>query len=219
MKIFRKLTVPLVLFSAIVAAAVFVFAVVVTFVVSAFRGVEISAWNLVTAPIARWYVFFFGVYVIHNLLPIAIAHGRTRREFLAATAGFTVVFAAAMALLAWLGFFVEGGIYALMDWRADEHGSLLAYFLMFLVWCGVGAFAAAAFDRFGPRGVFSLPIGLVLVFMTGARMPETANLPFIRNIPDLFGEGWYVVALAAWLVAFAGTWAIVRDMPIRARAM
>ncbi|MFI6095341.1 hypothetical protein ACIA8G_07315 [Lentzea sp. NPDC051213] len=218
MKIFRLLTASLVLFSAMVAAGVFVFALVVTFAVSAFRGIEISAWNLVIAQIARWYLLFVGVYVIHNVLPIAVAHGRTRREFLAATAGFTVVVAAAMALLAWLGFVVEGGLYALMDWRADEHGSLAGIFLMFLVWCGVGAFIAAAFDRFGAGGLLSVPIGLVLVVTTGVLIPGSGELPFIRTIPAVLGTGWYAVSLLAWLVALAGTWAIARDMPIRARA-
>lgn len=217
MKIFRQLTASLVLFSAMLAAGAFLFAVVVTFVVSAFRGIEISAWNVVTSQIARWYLLFLGVYVIHNMLPIAVAHGRTRREFLAAAAGFTVVCAAAMALLAWLGFLIEGGIYALMDWSARDHGTLPAYFLMFLVWCAVGAFLAAAFDRFGAGGVIALPVGVVLVVTTGVWIPGSGELPFIRNIPTMLGSGWHAVSLVAWLVAFAGTWAIARDMPIRTR--
>lgn len=217
MKIFRHLTASLVTFCAIVAACAFVFALVVTFVVSAFRDVEISAWNVVTSQIARWFMFWMGIYVIHNVLPIAVAHGRTRREFLVAATGFFVVFAAVMAAIAWFGFVVEGGIYGLMDWRADEHGSTWAYFLMFLVWTAVGAFVAAAFDRFSAGGIFSLPIGLVLVVFAGARVPGSGNLPFIRNIPVLLGAGWYLVSLAAFLLAVAGTWAIARDMPLRLR--
>jgi hypothetical protein len=155
--------------------------------------------------------------VIHNLLPIAVAHGRTRREVVVAASGFSVVLALAMTLIAWLGFLVEGGIYALMDWRADEHGTPLAYFLMFLVWCVVGMFCAAAFDRFGAGGIFSVPIGLALVVVTTAQIPGSGNLPFIRNVPVLFGSGWHVASLAAFLVALAGTWAIARDMPIHTR--
>ncbi|NKE59193.1 hypothetical protein FXN61_21190 [Lentzea sp. PSKA42] len=217
MKIFRQVTASLVAFSTIVAACVFAFVVVVTFVVSAFRGVEISAWNIVTSQIARWYLLWAGVYVIHNLLPIAVAHGRTRREFLVATSGFSVVLALAMTLVAWLGFLAEGGIYTLMDWRADEHGTPLAYFLMFLVWCTVGMFCAAAFDRFGAGGIFSVPLGLALVIVTTVRIPGSGNLPFIRNIPSLLGSGWHVMSVAAFLIALAGTWAIARDMPIRLR--
>lgn len=219
MKIFRHLTVSLVAFCVIVAAAVFAFVLVVTFVVSAFRGVEISGWNVVTSQVARWFLFGVGVYVIHNLLPIAVAHGRTRREFLLASFGFSVVLAFVMALLGWLGFVVEGGIYSLMDWQADEHGSPVAYFLMFLVWCAVGMFCAAAFDRFSLGGIFSVPVGLVLVVVTTVGIPGSGNLPFIRDIPVLLGSGRHLVSVVAFLVALAGTWAIARDMPIRPRAM
>ncbi|MET8763000.1 hypothetical protein [Lentzea sp. NPDC004782] len=217
MKIFRHLTTTLVTFCAMVAASVFAFAVAVTFVVSAFSDVEISAWNVVTSQIARWFLFWVGIYVIHNVLPIAVAHGRTRREFLVAASGFSVVLALAMAVLAWLGFLAEGGIYALMHWHADEHGTPVAYFLMFLVWCVVGMFCAAAFDRFGAAGVFSVPVGLASVIITTVRIPGSGNLPFIRNIPSLLGAGWHVASVAAFLVVLAGTWAVVRDMPVRVR--
>jgi hypothetical protein len=216
-KIFRHLTTTLVTFCAMVAATVFVFAVVVTFAVSVFSDVEISAWNVVASQIARWFLFWVGIYVIHNVLPIAVAHGRTRREFLVAVSGFSAVLALAMTVLAWLGFLAEGGIYALMDWHADEHGTPVAYFLMFLVWCVVGMFCAAAFDRFGAAGVFSVPVGLASVIVTTAGIPGSGNLPFIRNIPSLLGVGWHVASVAAFLIVLAGTWAVVREMPVRVR--
>jgi hypothetical protein len=216
-KTFRHLTASLVAFSTIVAACAFLFGVVVTFAVSAFRGVEISAWNVVTSQIARWFLFWAGIYVIHNMLPIAVAHGRTRREFLVAASGFSVVLALVMTVIEWLGFVVEGGIYSLMGWHADEHGTPLAYFLMFLVWCVVGMFVSAAFDRFGAGGIFSVPIGLALVVVTTVRIPGSGNLPFIRNIPVLLGSGWHLMSALAFVIALAGTWAIARDMPIRLR--
>jgi hypothetical protein len=216
-KIFRHLTISLLVFCAMVAAGAFAFALVVTFVVSAFRDVEISAWNVVTSQIARWFLFWIGIYVIHNLLPIAVAHGRTRREFLLAASGFTVVLALVMALLGWLGFLAEAGIYSLMDWNADEHGSPLAYFLMFLAWSAVGMFCAAAFDRFGAGGIFSVPIGLALVVTTTVAIPGSGNLPFLRDVPVLFGSGWHLVSVVAFVAALAGTWAIARDMPVRLR--
>lgn len=217
MKVFRHLTTTLVLFCAMVAAGAFALSVVVVFAVSAFGDVEISAWNVVTSQIARWFLFAVGIYVIHSLLPVAVAHGRTRREFLVAASGFSVVLAFAMTLVEWLGFVVEGGIYSLMGWNADEHGSPVAYFLMFLVWCAVGMFCAAAFDRFGAGGIFSVPIGLVLVVVTAVRIPGSGKLPFIRNVPSLLGAGWHLMSALAFVVALACTWAIVRDMPIRSR--
>lgn len=217
MKVFRHLTTTLVTYGAYVAACVFLFTLLAAFSISMFGDVVFSGWMLVTVQIARWFVLWVGVYAVHNVLPIAIAHGRTRREFLVAATGFVVVFALAMTLLAWLGFVIEGGVYDLMDWRSTGHGSPLAYFLMFLVWCGVGMFVTAAFDRWGYRAVLALPVGLVLAVVPGITMPGTGDLPFIRNAPTMLGDGWHVVSLGAWVVAMAVTWAIVRDMPVRAR--
>lgn len=217
MKVFRHLTTSLVSFGAIVAGCVFLLVLAVSFVISLFGDIVFSGWMLVTVQIARWFVLWVGVYTIHNVLPIAIAHGRTRREFLVAATGFTAVFALAVTVLTWLGFLVEGGVYDLMDWRTTPHGSPLAYFLMFLVWCGAGMFVTAAFDRWALGGVLSLPVGLALVIVPGITMPGTGDLPFIRNAPTLLGDGWHVVSLLTWVVAAGLTWAIARDMPVRAR--
>lgn len=217
MKIFRHLTTTLVSYGTIVAACVFLAAIAGTFGISVFGDIVFSGWMLVTVQIARWFVLWVGVYAIHNVLPIAIAHGHTRREFAVAATGFTAVFAPAMTLLAWLGFLVEGSVYDLMDWRSTGHGSPLAYFLMFLVWCGVGMFVTAAFDRWGYGAVLTLPVGLVLALVPGVTMPGTGDMPFIRNAPDLLGDGWHVASLGAWVIAMAVTWAIVRDIPVRLR--
>lgn len=218
MKIFRHLIATLVTYTAVVAACVFTLAVAITFAVSGFRDVEISAWNVVTSQIARWFLFWVGIYVIHNQLPIAVAHGRTRREFLVAASAFSVVLALVMTVIAWAGFLVESAIYSVMGWNADAHGTVVAYFLMFLVWCAVGMFCAAVFDRFGAAGVFSVPMGLLLVMVTTAGIPRAGSLPFIPDLPSLLGGGWQLVSVGAFLVAVAGTWVVARGMPVRVRA-
>ncbi|MET9231136.1 hypothetical protein [Lentzea sp. NPDC003310] len=219
MKIFRHLTAALGSYCALVAGGTFAFAVVLTFAVSLFRDVEISAWNVAASQVGPWFLLFIGVYMIHNALPIAVAHGRTRREFLGAASAFSVVLALLMTLAEWLGFLVEGGIYALMDWRADEHAPQLGYLLMYLVWIAVGMLCAAAFDRFGAGGVFVLPVALVLVVATRVRMPGSGNLPFLDDLPDVLGTGLHGVLAASFVVALAGTWAIARDMPVRQRTV
>jgi hypothetical protein len=217
-KIFRYLTMTMVSFSAFAAACVFLVVLAVSFVISMFGEIVFSGWMLVSVQIARWFVLCVGAYAVHNVLPIAVAHGRTRREFLVAATGFTAVFALVMAVLMWLGFLVEGSVYSLMDWRTTPHGSPLAYFLMFLVWCGVGMFVTAAFDRWGNGGgVLTLPVALALVLVPGITMPGTGDMPFVRDAPYLLGDGWHVVSLFAWVVAAAATWAIARDMPVRVR--
>ncbi|MET9629873.1 hypothetical protein ABZX92_20655 [Lentzea sp. NPDC006480] len=219
MKIFRHLTTTLVTYGAIVAACVFLMNLAVAFVISTFAEVSFSGWMLVTVQIARWFVLWVGVYTIHNVLPIAVAHGRTRREFLVAATGFTAVFALVMTLLTWLGFLVEGAVYAVMDWKSTPHGSPLAYFLMFLVWSAVGMFVTAAFDRWGYGGVLALPVGLALVLVPGVTMPGTGDMPFVRDLPLALGDGWHVVSVFAWVVAVGVTWAIGRAMPVRTKAL
>ncbi|WP_329790386.1 hypothetical protein V1227_00405 [Lentzea sp. DG1S-22] len=219
MKVFRHLTTSLVAFCALVAGGAFAFAVALTFAVSLFRDVEISAWNVAASQIGPWFLLFIGVYAIHNMLPIAVAHGRTRREFLVAASVFSVVLAVLMTAVEWLGFLVEGGIYSLMDWSADEHAAQPAYFLMYLVWFAVGMLCAAAFDRYGPGGVFVLPVAFALVVVTRVQMPGSGNLPFVEDIPVLLGPGWTAALAASFVVALAGTWAIARDMPIRTRSV
>jgi len=216
-KIFPHLTKILLSFSAMIAGGAFAFAVVLTFVVSFFRDVEISAWNVVASQIAPWFLLFVGVYAIHNVLPIAVAHGRTRREFLAGTSGLAVVLAVAGTALAWLGFLAEGAIYSLMGWNAGEHGALLAHLLMYLVWFVAGTLCAAAFGRFGAGGIAVVPVALAVVVVTRAQIPGSGNLPFIANVPGLLGPGWHLVSVVAFVVALAGTWAIARDMPVRTR--
>lgn len=218
MKIFRHLVRTLVTFCAVVAACAFVLVVVLTFVVSGFRDVTISGWNVLGSQVARWFLFWAGIYVIHNALPIAVAHGRTRREFLVAGVGFSVVLAFVMSLIVWVGFVVEGAVYSVMEWKADAHGSVAAYFLMFLVWCAVGMFCAAAFDRFGAAGVFSVPVGLGLVMVTTAGIPGSGELPFVPDLPALMGDGWYLVSVGAFVVAVVGAWVVAREMPVRVRA-
>ncbi|GHH31522.1 hypothetical protein [Lentzea cavernae] len=218
MKIFRHLALTLTAFCAMVAGGSFVFAVALTFVVSAFRDVEISAWNIVASQVGPWFLLFIGVYAIHNVLPIAVAHGRTRREFLVAASAFSVVLALVMTAVEWLGFLVEGGIYSLMGWGADERATQFAYLLMYLVWFTVGMLCAAAFDRFGGGGIFVLPVALALVVATRVQVPGSGNLPFVTSLPYLLGAGWYVALAVSFGVALAGTWAIAREMPIRVRA-
>ncbi|WP_394617697.1 hypothetical protein JNUCC0626_00960 [Lentzea sp. JNUCC 0626] len=217
MKIFRHLTTTVGLFCVLIAAGAFALAVVTPFAVDAFTRVELSSWNVVVSQIARWFLFWVGIYLIHNLLPIAVAHGRTRREFLAGASAFAVALVLVMALFGWLGFLVEGGIYSAMDWGSDEHASPWAYFLMFLVWTFVGMFCAAAFDRYGSAGVFSVPVGFVLAIVPTVRIPGSGNIPFVRNVPSLLGAGWHLASLAAFVVALGLTWAVARTMPVRTR--
>ncbi|MFD4674314.1 hypothetical protein ACFWNN_31655 [Lentzea sp. NPDC058450] len=217
MKIFHHLTRSIGLYCVEVALGAFAFCIAGTFALALFNDIGVSGWNIVMSQIVRWFLFWVGIYLVHNVLPIAVAHGRTRREFLTAASAFAVVLSLAVTALGLLGFYSEDGIYYLMGWSVDGHAEPLAFLMMFLVWCAAGMFCAAAFDRFGVAGVVAVPISLVLAAVTSARMPQSGDLPFIHEIPELLGNGWHLLSLVAFLVALAGTWAITRDAPVRTR--
>ncbi|MFD9704580.1 hypothetical protein [Lentzea sp. NPDC059081] len=218
MKTFPYLAKTLVSFSAMVAGGAFAFAVALTFVLSFFSTVEISAWNVVASHVGPWFLLWVGVYAIHNMLPIAVAHGRTRREFLIGTSLLAVVLAVVGIVIAWAGFLAEGALYSLMDWQADAHGSLVVHFLMYLVWFVTGALCAAGFDRFGAGGAFVLPAALVFIAVTRAQLPGSGDLPLFPDGPAQLGAGWYGLSAAAFVVALAGMWALARNMPVRVRS-
>lgn len=217
MKIFQALSRSLLPFLPLVGGGALVATFAVTFVVSIWHDVTLSGWNITAAQIARWFAFWIGVYLIHNLLPIAVAHGRTRREYLWQAALFAVLAGATLAVTARIGFLLETWLYQAMDWSRTTAGNgFLEYWLMFMVWIGAGAFIAAAFGRYEGGGLLAIPIGIVLILPAGSLVSGSNSLPFIGTLPST-GQAVLVTA-GAIVVAFGLAWSIARDMPIRAKA-
>jgi surface polysaccharide O-acyltransferase-like enzyme len=76
--------------------AVFAAAVVaLTFALDLRVDLDRSVWDPAVSA-ARWFALGYGVYLVNRLLPVFVAHGRTRREFAASIAVFMV--AALLAL-------------------------------------------------------------------------------------------------------------------------
>lgn len=205
--------------------------VAVTIAIAIFGSLHTSVWEQ-ASQLFRWFALFIGVYLTGTYLRLAVAHGRTRREFMAQASAFLAVYSALVAALMTLGFLVETAIYRLGGWpqtlardhlfdSPDQLGRIfVAYWLVLAVWTVVGAMIAAAFHRNGPLGVLGMAVGVLLIMPTelavgfnsvpvGSALVELARAPAPA-----------IVALcpASFAVGLALTWAIVRDMPIRPRS-
>jgi hypothetical protein len=88
--------------------------VVLTVAIHVLGTVSRSVWDP-AVTVVRWFALGYGVYLVYRLLPVLVAHGRTRREFLRSIALFVVAAGAVVAALLAAGFAVEGLLYRVMD--------------------------------------------------------------------------------------------------------
>lgn len=210
--------------------AVTALTVAVSFVADEIR---ISGWEVGT-HVVRWFVGAMGVYVTAVYLPLYVVHGRTRAEVARQMAVFGVVYAALVGLVVAVGFALEGLIYRLADWpqvlegphlyaAPDQyHLILLEHTLLFGAWMAGGALLGAAFYRSGLLGGAMIPLAVVAVAVTenvvGPRyfgplpppLLEFAGLGLDASHPALAT----VATVACIAVVTAGTWLMVRDVPI-----
>lgn len=208
-----------------------VFAMAVVTGVSFFRDIVTSGWEIASG-IVPWYAAFIGGYVLHTILPLHIAHGRTRRDFAIEAVVFGGIFTTVVALLTTAGFLIEHGVYALGGWSRgtpDNHlyASYTAYASIFaeswltvLVWTAAGAFVGASIYRSSELGWFSLAPALGMVAIAGlARVESGQPMGFILNrLPETGSSSLALTALlslASLLIGIGLTWLTIRDTPMR----
>ncbi|MGH2534682.1 MAG: hypothetical protein ACRDJW_20680 [Thermomicrobiales bacterium] len=202
--------------------------------IAIFDTVDESVWESV-AGAPPWYTAFIGGYVFHDLLPLYVAHGQTRRDFAVQATIFTVIFAAAAAVLMAVGFLLERVLYRVADWPQALSGDqlyssptdvpliLVEFWLVFLVWTAAGALIGAGFYRSNETGLFTLLPATVVIAAIGIAVgsdwgpfgalidrvvDEPGNLPLAASI---------AIGLGAFALTLATTWPLVRDIPIRTK--
>ncbi len=207
------------------------FAMATVTVVSFFRDIETSAWGIATG-IIPWYSAFIGGYVLHTVLPVHIAHGRTRRDTAIESLIFCGVFTPFVALLATLGFGVEQGVYAIAGWTRGtpddrlfsaytDYGTIFVEsWLTVLVWTSAGALVGAAFYRDKAAGWLALIPAAIMVSLVGISSGPQFMGFILDRLPSIDPSSLWVLApmaMACCLAALAMTWPIVRDVPLRNR--
>jgi hypothetical protein len=218
---------------ALLWAGFFVFVTLVTLVVSAFRPIEISGWE-VASQLPRWFVGGIGVYLTAVYLPLYIAHGYTRREFLAQAPLATAATVGVAALLMTVGYGLERVVYGLADWpqtlqqshlfaAPDQYGLILLEFLvLFSVWAAAGALCGAGFYRGPAPGLAVTPVALAMVGLAEAVLNPgffelvTAIAAGLGMQPTTVSTTTAVgIGVGAVVTGSAVTWALVRDLPVR----
>lgn len=214
-----------------VGYAIFVF--VLTFVVSLFRPIEISGWDIATQP-AAWFAFAIGCYLGWTVLQLYVTHGGTRRGFVIQMLGFVALYALLLAALFTLTFWPEAGIYALTGWShvPDDNGLyasvtdmpmvFLQALLVFEVWTIGGLFVSTAWYRSAVLGSLSIVLGLVVVSVSSFTIKEDVGpmswVGFL--LPGLTGPGPAIVAHLIMFALFAGlTWLNVRTISIHGKSV
>lgn len=92
----------------LICTAVFAGALLVlTFAIDLRATITESVWDPAVS-VVRWFALGYGVYLSNRLLPLYVAAGRTRREFLGSVAQFLVGAGAVLAALLTLGLALEG---------------------------------------------------------------------------------------------------------------
>jgi hypothetical protein len=189
-----------------------------------------SVWDP-AASFVRWFAFGYGLYFINRMLPVYLAHGRTRREFAGSMALFVLVAAAVVAALLTVGFVLEAALYRFMEWphrieperlfdAPDQYPLVfLSYWAMLVIWMTIGLLLAAGFYRSGGNELVVIVLALAMVVVTGYGI-GFSGLPFIGTVVDVADvplAGSLAIWLAGLLPGAAVTWALVRDIPIRNR--
>ena len=203
---------------------------VLTFAIDLRATIAWSVWDPAVS-IVRWFALGYGVYFVNRMLPVYVAHGRTRREFLASIALFVLVAAAMVAALLTLGLALEGVLYRAMDWSQRVEAERLfdspaqyplvfaSYWTLLVTWTTIGLLLAAGFYRSGGNELVVVVVALAMVVVTGYGIGFD-GLPFmgaVVGLAEVPPAGSLALCLAGLVPAAALLWALVRDMPIRAR--
>jgi hypothetical protein len=206
--------------------------VAITVGIAIFGEVRSSIWFNGT-QLLRWLTFGTGLWLTGVHLHIHLAHGVTRHEFLRRTNVFVVLFAGLAAALTAAGFLLEAALYRMAGWPQtisqdtlfDSAGQvgpiLLGYLVLYLVWTVTGAMIAAAYRRLSLLGLLAaVLVGVALVSAAEAAV-GTRMFPLLGTI---FEEWTGSVATAAtvgiggFAAGLAATWALARDVRLRAEA-
>jgi hypothetical protein len=214
------------------AATVVVFGI--TSVVSFFRPVEISGWQIASQAV-RWFCFAIGIYLGWSVLQLHVTHGGTRRGYWIRMLAFCAAYTPLVALLYTVSFLAESGFYSLLGWPhvMDERSLyssaselplvFIESLLLFTLFLLAGLFISAMWYRSGIMGGLSIVVGLVCANLSGYSLGNYET-PF-----DLDWIEWLrpqepslVVALGfhigMYLALAVLTWLAVRDVEIHSKS-
>lgn len=212
------------------------FVAVLVGLVAYFGEIRTSGWEKAT-QLPRWYAGAIGVYMTALYLPVYIAHGRTRKEFLKQAPLAIVVTTTVLALLMTIGFGIEYVAYRIAGWpqtlssthlfeSPTEFGLVfLEFWLAFAVWMVAGTFLGASFYRNPGLGFLLLPVALLTVTLVEGSLGGNATvsaLPPLLTLFDIIPQSGTVdralaTAAGCAAVGWTITWLVARDLPMKTK--
>lgn len=206
-----------------------------TAVASNWTDITQSTWQEAASQVPRWFALFIGIRVGHDLLPLHVAYGQTRREFSAMGAVFILVFATAAALMVTAGFVFEAGLYEVTGWPQsieerhlyssawELHLIFTEAWLPLALWTAGGAFIGVAFYRESGLGGLAIGVCIVIAGVAGIILDGDWG-PFGGVYERLTGDNEVhpAIGIPAYLGCIAlvagMAWLTVRDIPLRNKA-
>lgn len=230
----RKMIEDLIALSALLWVGFVIFIGAIVIGMKRYSNVDSSYWESATQFIP-WFTLFIGVHVGATLLPLNIAHGKTRRDFSIETVIFLVTYSFAISVLILIGWLLERALYSVIDLPqvlTDDHlytnahdypRIFISSLFIQLGWTTAGVVISAAYYRWDFEGLLSIipcvgAIGLIQAVIGGGWEPVTALADrFIEiDAPSILVA--LIVGILASAAMMAMAWPIVRDLPMRQRS-
>ncbi len=205
-------------------------------IVAWFGEISISGWET-ASQIPRWYAGAIGIHMTALYLPVYLAHGRTRTEFLRQAPPAIAIVTTILAALMTAGFAIEYVVYRLADWPQTLSSSHLfesptefglvfvEFWLAYAAWMVAGTFLGASFYRNPALGFLMIPVALVMVALVEGSLGGNATisaLPLVEVLPAVPQSGTVGRAIAVGggcsVVGWVITWLVARDLPVKTQA-
>lgn len=171
----------------------------------------------------RYPLFGVGAALGSSMLPIFVANGITRRDYLRGVVKYSAFVCALVGLVGVVGYGVERAVYEIGGWDADLESHSLArllttYVLLYVSYLVTGTLVGAAFGRWKQRSAAWLITPLLFPLVAAEVLLATwwgglsnrdgaeAWLPFGAAVPLVV----LAIALGAWLA-----YLLLRDVAIR----
>jgi hypothetical protein len=168
-----------------------------------------SAWSLAVNAAPGWFFFVIGILLAGTYLPVGIAHGITRRDFVISAGLFGLISAGLFELMKVIGLLLEAlayNIFGIMDKITEPFpwptlGGALIDVLKYLGFLSSGWLVALVFYR--------LRIWWALLLTPFATIPLSAGMEFSSYVP----QWWAVVAIVA--VSGVASYLAVRGLAVK----
>ena len=209
------------------------FVFLVTAGVAQWREIAVSGWEQAVQA-TQWYSLIIGVCLGWTYLPLHLAHGQTRRDFMAQAAVFVGAFAAVAAALVTATFLIESVIYSLVGWsQSVDTGHLYSsatdvpavfteWLLRSALWTAGGLFIASAWYRADSLGGLAIFVAILCAGLSGIAYgpewgPSVRIFEYVTGGASLGATGGILLHVTLVTTLLALTWAVVRDIPLRSR--